>query len=130
MRLPLYVGYEQDRGSARKRGYTPQWDKASATFKRRHPWCLGCVAIGKKVATDVPDHVVPHKGNQTIFWDTSKWQPACRWHHDAIKPILERMFECGEIVEAELWLNRVTAKKISGRRPSAQAIGVDGWPVA
>jgi 5-methylcytosine-specific restriction protein A len=60
-------------------------------FKQRRPWCLGCEAIGRRTPTAVPDHVVPHRGNQAIFWNTAKWQPACRWHHDAIKPVLERM---------------------------------------
>ena len=121
--------HDQDRGNARARGYTPRWDKAAATFKSRHPYCLGCQAIGKRVATEVVDHVEPHKGDQVKFWNTALWQPACRWHHDAIKPLLERMFEQGEIVLSELWLNSPTAIRLSKRRPAPQTIGKDGWPV-
>lgn len=124
------MAYERDRGSARQRGYTRRWDKASATFKLRNPWCLGCQALGKQVTTEVPDHVIPHKGDQAAFWNTRKWQPACRWHHDVIKPKLERMWESREIGEAELWLNSATAITLSRKFPARQASGSDGWPAA
>lgn len=121
------MGYEKDRGSARSRGYTPRWDKACATFKARHPLCLGCQAIGKQAKTEVVDHVEPHKGDQVKFWNTKMWQPACRWHHDVIKPRLERAFEVGELKVADLWLNSAAAIALSNRTPQRKAIGADGW---
>jgi 5-methylcytosine-specific restriction protein A len=123
------VGYERDRGSARSRGYNTRWDKAAATFKQRNPHCLGCTAVGLTVKVDVVDHVEPHKGDQAKFWNTKMWQPACRHHHDVIKPQLERMFLEGQIPIAELWLNSATAVALSKRRPAPRAIGADGWPV-
>lgn len=30
----------------------------------------------------VVDHIVPHCGNQQLFWDTDNWQPLCKKHHD------------------------------------------------
>lgn len=122
--------HDRDRGGARVRGYTPRWDKAAATFKARHPYCLGCAAIGKQVATEVVDHVEPHKGDQVKFWNTAQWQPSCRWHHDVIKPRLERMVEQGDLVVTDLWLNSNAAIAMSRRYPAQQDIGVDGWPVA
>ncbi|GAB5505799.1 MAG: hypothetical protein Rhirs2KO_09620 [Rhizobiaceae bacterium] len=117
------------RGNARQRGYNTRWDKASATFKLRHPHCLGCSAMGRMVATEVPDHVEPHKGDQKKFWNTAMWQPACRWHHDVIKPRLERMFAEGEIEVDQLWLDSETAQRLSRQFPRKSTFGLDGWPV-
>ncbi len=122
------MGHEQNRGSARRRGYDTRWDRAAATFKQRNPHCLGCLAIGRKVAVDVVDHVEPHKGDQAKFWNTKMWQPACRHHHDVIKPVLERMFLGGEIPVIELWLNSTTATKLTRKRPPPVTFGADGWP--
>lgn len=124
----LMPTYEQARGSSRERGYTSRWDKASATFKQHHPLCRGCLALGKQVPTEVVDHVVPHKGNQAIFWDSSKWQSACRWHHDVIKPRLEALLAVGEVEAASLWLDSPVSIALSRKHPMRQAIGADGWP--
>lgn len=36
------------------------------------------------VAT-VVDHIVPHKGDQTLFWNEANWQPLCKLCHDSLK---------------------------------------------
>jgi 5-methylcytosine-specific restriction enzyme A len=28
------------------------------------------------------DHIIPHKGNQKLFWDTKNWQSLCEMHHN------------------------------------------------
>lgn len=101
--------HDRARGTARQRGYTAEWDKASAWFKREHPLCLGCMATGRVAATTTVDHVLPHKGDRQRFWDRSRWQPACDWHHDTVKQQLEVMFARGEIGEADLWLDSAVA---------------------
>lgn len=121
------MGYERDRGSARRRGYSARWDKASATFKQRHPWCLGCEAVGQRAATEIVDHVEPHKGDQAKFWDAKMWQPACGHCHNVIKPKLERMHAAGEIAAPELWLNSATAVTLSRKHPPRRGVGLDGW---
>jgi 5-methylcytosine-specific restriction protein A len=35
------------------------------------------------VAATVVDHVVPHRGDQRLFWDTANWAPSCKPCHDA-----------------------------------------------
>jgi len=30
----------------------------------------------------VVDHIIPHKGNQKLFWDPQNWQTLCKAHHD------------------------------------------------
>jgi 5-methylcytosine-specific restriction endonuclease McrA len=64
-----------------ERGYNYRWQKARATFLERHPLCRHCQQKGVvTVATDV-DHIIPHRGNQQLFWDTSNWQSLCHSCH-------------------------------------------------
>lgn len=107
------VDSEANRGSARQRGYGARWDKASAGFKLKHPVCLGCEAIGRVTATAVTDHVIPHKGDMSVFWDARHWQPACSWHHDVVKQRLELMQARNEISVDDLWLNSKPAQRIA-----------------
>ena len=97
--------YDERRGSARKRGYTHQWDKAAAAFKREHPLCRMCEQQGRVTPAFAVDHIIPHKGDMTLFWDRSNWQPLCREHHDIDKQRIER----------------------GGR--ARQQVGPDGWPI-
>lgn len=34
------------------------------------------------MAATVVDHIIPHKGDQYLFWDRSNWQPLCKLCHD------------------------------------------------
>jgi 5-methylcytosine-specific restriction protein A len=89
------------RGSSSERGYNHKWQKARATFLARSPWCVDCCSIAgidaalpETVADEcmahgvrlpwatIVDHIVAHKGDQTLFWDTSNWQSLCKTHHD------------------------------------------------
>jgi 5-methylcytosine-specific restriction endonuclease McrA len=120
----LNAEYDDRRGSARARGYTAQWDNASALFKRQHPLCLGCDAIGRVTVVTVVelvDHVEPHKGDAAKFWNADLWQPSCRWHHDVVKQRLERAFAKGELKLADLWLNSAAAVRLSLSIISANA---------
>lgn len=75
--------YDQDRGSPTARGYNSKWRKARTTYLRHHPLCAECDCHGRVVPATVVDHVIPHKGNQQLFWDTSNWQSLCKSCHDA-----------------------------------------------
>lgn len=112
-RAAIAAAYDAGRGSARERGYGAAWDKASIGFRRSHPLCLGCEAVGRFTPSEVTDHVEPHKGNQIKFWNTERWQPACAWHHDVVKQRLEAMFARCEIVVDDLWLNSAIAIKLT-----------------
>lgn len=115
------------RSGARARGYDRQWERAAALFKVQNPLCLGCEAAGLVTATEVVDHVVPHKGDLDLFWDRNRWQPACKWHHDVVKQQLEFRYAKGVLTEQDLWLNSSAATALTKRERSA--IGSDGWPV-
>jgi hypothetical protein len=120
--------YERARRSSRQRGYTASWDRASQQFKRAHPRCLGCQAVGKVTAVAVTDHVEPHRGDPAKFWDQRMWQPCCRWHHDVVKKRLELMFDNGEIGVDQLWLNSRSAQRLT-RRLLPRRLDADGWPM-
>jgi 5-methylcytosine-specific restriction protein A len=34
------------------------------------------------VPATIVDHVVPHRGDQRLFWDQGNWAPACKSCHD------------------------------------------------
>ena len=92
---------EQSRPSARQRGYTGRWEKARGAFLRAHPNCQMCAEAGRITPATIVDHVVPHRGNQRLFWDTANWQPLCKRHHDAAKQRQERGGQRG--VDADGW---------------------------
>ena len=61
------------------RGYGYAWQKARKAYLDAHPLCVECMRQGRYVkATDV-DHIVPHRGDQKLFWDVGNWQALC--HH-------------------------------------------------
>ncbi|WP_229423906.1 HNH endonuclease signature motif containing protein [Massilia frigida] len=70
------------RGSASERGYNRRWQKARETFLNRSPLCVECDREGVAQAAQVVDHIVAHKGDAGLFWDTSNWQSLCKPHHD------------------------------------------------
>jgi len=97
----------ENRGSARERGYTWRWQKARATFLRNNPLCVKCREAGRITPATVVDHIVPHKGDSALFWDTSNWQALC---------------------DADPWRCHSSVKQRE-ERGKAQPIGEDGWPI-
>ena len=70
------------RESATQRGYDGRWRKARERFLRAHPLCVVCQREGRLTPATVVDHIIPHRGNQQLFWDESNWAPMCKPHHD------------------------------------------------
>ena len=68
--------------SASGRGYGSAWQKASKQFLQEHPLCEECKKQGKYEKATVVDHIIPHRGDQKLFWDRCNWQPLCKKHHD------------------------------------------------
>ena len=67
--------------SADARGYNRQWQKARKQFLETHALCSECMKEGRYIkATDV-DHIIPHRGDRTLFWDQGNWQALCHRHH-------------------------------------------------
>lgn len=76
---------DERRGSSAQRGYGSRWQKARATYLANHPLCRICKQSGIVKVAEVVDHIVPHKGDQALFWDTENWQPLCKQCHDSHK---------------------------------------------
>lgn len=70
--------------------YGWKWQKRREDFLRKHPLCVMCVKDDRAVPATVVDHIVPHQGNQALFWDESNWQPLCASHHSGEKQRQER----------------------------------------
>lgn len=83
------------RGTAVERGYGSRWKAERNAFLREFPLCgqrpggqaavmSQCCEQGMVAAAGVVDHVVPHRGDEVLFWDREgNWQSLCRDCHDA-----------------------------------------------
>ena len=63
-----------------QRGYGYRWKKFRASYLLRHPLCVACAADGKVVEATVVDHVIPHRGDQKLFW-AGPFQALCASCH-------------------------------------------------
>jgi 5-methylcytosine-specific restriction endonuclease McrA len=67
-----------------------KWERAAASFLRRHPFCAECQRRGRDVPAFVVDHIVP-RGEGGEMWDRANWQPLCNPCHNGLKRDLERL---------------------------------------
>lgn len=74
--------HRADAKTTKQKGYDGRWRRARTRFLRRYPLCVRCRAKGKFVVATVVNHVIPHRGDQGLFWDESNWQPLCKSCHD------------------------------------------------
>ncbi|MTI71069.1 MAG: HNH endonuclease [Firmicutes bacterium] len=74
--------YINKRETASKRGYDSRWRKARSKYLKGNPLCIHCKEKGKLTRATVVDHIEPHRGDRTLFWDESNWQPLCKKCHD------------------------------------------------
>ena len=57
--------------------YGRRWDSARLAFLREHRHCHYCAQHGHVTLSTCVDHVVPHKGQASLFWDQHNWVPSC-----------------------------------------------------
>jgi 5-methylcytosine-specific restriction protein A len=69
--------YREFRGGSAERGYGARWRKAAKEFLAFNPLCRTCSQLATRV-----DHIVPHRGDQRLFWDRRNWQPLCESCHN------------------------------------------------
>ena len=82
--------WRTDKRSSTERGYNGVWRKVRNAYLHEHPLCVMCQAQGKTVAAGVVDHIVPHRGDSVLMWDTANFQSLCAPHHNSDKQMLER----------------------------------------
>lgn len=73
---------DRERGTSHQRGYDARWNKARIEHLDEHPLCVDCAKRDYITPATVVDHIVPHKGNDVLFWDQSNWQSLCKPCHD------------------------------------------------
>ncbi len=93
--------------SAFKRGYTKKWDKAAKLFRLKYPLCgmrpdnqppvmSECDQLERTTPSTEVDHVIPHRGDQALFWDEhNNWQAICRRCHSRKTAAEDAAFEAG-----------------------------------
>lgn len=58
-----------------------RWRVFSERFRKANPLCVRCLENGKVQASEVTDHVRPHKGDETAYW-AGPFQALCKSCHD------------------------------------------------
>lgn len=71
--------------SSTQRGYGYKWQKARERYLMKNPLCVYCHRDGRVTAANVVDHIIPHRGDQKLFWRESNWQALCDSCHSSIK---------------------------------------------
>ena len=78
------------RPSATQRGYDYRWRVRAKRFLRLNPLCAMCAKRSRTTIATAVDHVVPHKGDQVLFWSEDNWQGLCSACHSSRKQQAER----------------------------------------
>lgn len=77
--------HDRNRPTAAARGYGARWREFARRFLRQHGACAFCGANATVV-----DHIVPHRGDTSIFWRAGNHQPLCAACHNSRKQRAER----------------------------------------
>lgn len=80
------------RESSTQRGYGRRWSAYRKQYLSEHPLCIKCACRGLTVATDTVDHIIPHRGNYTLFWDPENHQPMCTPCHNTKTSMMDGGF--------------------------------------
>lgn len=86
---------------------TARWRARRARQLAAEPLCRTCALHGRTTAATVADHIIPHRGDETLFWD-GDLQSLCD-----VDP-----FRCHSRV-----------KQREERLGFSPAVGADGYPV-
>ena len=74
--------YDKNRETSTKRGYDRRWRKARRAFLVKNPLCIECLEGGQVKEAIIVDHIIPHRGDKSLFWDKNNWQVLCKRCHD------------------------------------------------
>lgn len=87
----------------RKLYKTAQWVKGRAWHLRNNPLCVFCLEQGRAEPAELVDHIKPHRGDKTIFFDAKNWQSLCWSCHSRIKQKIEANEHLPEIDPETGW---------------------------
>ena len=78
--------YDPDRRYRTRLYDTRRWERERTAFLEDNPVCVSC----RRRFAKVVDHVLPHRGDESSFWDRTNWQSLCVRCHNA-KSAKERL---------------------------------------
>lgn len=73
--------YNRQRGTVTQQGYGYRWQQARKPFLLDNPLCVACKERGIRTSANVVDHIIPHRGDDELFWDQDNWQALCSSCH-------------------------------------------------
>jgi 5-methylcytosine-specific restriction endonuclease McrA len=78
--------------------HSKQWHSLRVRQLKASPLCVMCGQLGNTVAATVVDHIKPHRGDESLFFNPANLQSLCKRCHDSAKQTLERsgvLIGCG-----------------------------------
>lgn len=66
--MGILTGHDMEAFAGYCQAYA-RWSEAGAIFLKQLPLCAFCQAEGTIVPATVVDHIIPHRGDQRLFWD-------------------------------------------------------------
>jgi len=61
--------------------HTARWKRLKAQKKRDNPLCVDCQKHGYITEWTDLDHIIPHRGDPMLFWDTGNVEGRCHSCH-------------------------------------------------
>src|SRR5262245_38045647 len=62
---------------------SPQWKAMRAAQLAKDPWCAECLKRGDHVPATEVDHIKPHDGDASLFFDENNLQSLCKPDHSS-----------------------------------------------
>lgn len=63
---------------------TYRWQRKREAQLNQDPICCYCIKEGRVEEATVADHIIPHRGDVSAFWN-NELQSLCKHCHDSIK---------------------------------------------
>lgn len=78
--------HDQNRPNSSQRGYGGGWERKARQWRRGK----ACAWPGCTQASEMVDHIIPHKGDAALRDDPKNWQALCHHHHNSAKQRADR----------------------------------------
>jgi len=77
--------YEHDRNQLQWRKWykSPRWLKIRKLYLAQNPLCAECEKLGRTVPATILDHIIPHRGNEALFFEPTNRAGLCKRCHDS-----------------------------------------------
>lgn len=69
---------------------TKRWHRLRWYQLQKEPCCASCARRKRITPADIVDHIIPHRGDEELFFDADNLQSLCKHCHDSEKQQLEK----------------------------------------